>query len=137
MNTTAPAVAATPGRRDASPSSPRESSPMRRFWDRAADPLYALFVIILLGGAVVAIIYPLYFVVIASISDPNQVYEGNVWLWPKDITFEGYARIFSTSTVLRGFANSLLYTVVGTAVSVCSILGAGYALSSKDRKSVV
>ena len=54
-----------------------------------------------------------------------------MWLWPKDITFEGYARIFSTSTVLRGFANSLLYTVVGTAVSVCSILGAGYALSRR------
>lgn len=109
----------------------RRNHPAGRFWERVADPLYAAFVVILLGTAVIAIIYPLYFVVIASISDPNQIYEGNVWLWPKGITFEGYARIFSTSTVIRGFANSLLYTVVGTTISVCSILGAGYALSRK------
>jgi putative aldouronate transport system permease protein len=39
--------------------------------------------------------------------------------------------MFSTSTVIRGFANSLLYTVVGATISVCSILGAGYALSRR------
>ena len=54
-----------------------------------------------------------------------------MWLWPRGVTLEGYARIFSTSTVLRGFGNSLLYTTAGTAISVCSILGAGYALSRK------
>lgn len=112
--------------------STRRRGPSSRFWDRVADPLYTAFVVILLGTAVIAIIYPLYFVVIASISDPNQIYEGNVWVWPKGITFEGYARIFSTATVIRGFANSLLYTTVGTTVSVCSILGAGYALSRKS-----
>lgn len=110
----------------------RRTSGASRFWGRVADPLYVAFVAILLGTAVVAIIYPLYFVVIASISDPNQVFDGNVWLWPKGITFEGYQRIFSTSVVLRGFAHSVLYTVVGTTISVCSILGAGYALSRKS-----
>ena len=114
-----------------STSPARRNHPAGRFWERVADPLYAAFVVILLGTAVIAIIYPLYFVVIASISDPNQIYEGNVWLWPKGITFEGYARMFSTSTVIRGFANSLLYTVVGATILVCSILGAGYALSRR------
>lgn len=104
-------------------------SASRRFWDRYADTFYNVFVVALLGFAVVAIIYPLYFVVIASVSDPNQVMEGNVWFLPQGLTFEGYERIFSTSTVMRGFANSLLYTAVGTTVSVCPILGAGYALS--------
>lgn len=130
--TAAPARPVRPGRTGRSDQSARPGRSLsRRFWDRWADPLYTLFVVLLLGGAIVAIIYPLYFVVIASISDPNQVYEGNVWLWPRGVTLEGYARIFSTSTVLRGFGNSLLYTAAGTAISVCSILGAGYALSRK------
>ncbi|MGK2349172.1 carbohydrate ABC transporter permease [Actinomyces sp. W5033] len=131
MTTAAAVSTRTPqhGMADSGPT--RRNTLSSRFWGRVADPLYAAFVIILLGTAVVAIIYPLYFVVIASISDPNQVYEGNVWLWPSGITLEGYERIFSTPTVLRGFANSLLYTTVGTAVSVCSILGAGYALSRR------
>lgn len=132
MSSTATAAPARSGRTGRSDQSARPGRTLsRRFWDRWADPLYTLFVVLLLGGAVVAIIYPLYFVVIASISDPNQVYEGNVWLWPRGVTLEGYARIFSTSTVLRGFGNSLLYTTAGTAISVCSILGAGYALSRK------
>ena len=102
MSSTATAAPARSGRTGRSDQSARPGRTLsRRFWDRWADPLYTLFVVLLLGGAVVAIIYPLYFIVIASISDPNQVYEGNVWLWPRGVTLEGYARIFSTSTVLR------------------------------------
>jgi putative aldouronate transport system permease protein len=55
-----------------------------------------------------------------------------VWLWPQGFTVEGYARIFSDPTIIRGFGNSVLYTVVGTAISVAAILCAAYALSRKD-----
>ncbi|MGO2585370.1 MAG: carbohydrate ABC transporter permease, partial [Brachybacterium tyrofermentans] len=80
----------------------------------------------------VLIVYPLYFIVIASISDPSLVQQGKVVLFPRGITFDGYLTIFGTSTIVRGFANSVLYTVVGTALSVTMILTGAYALSRKD-----
>ncbi|KQT74751.1 sugar ABC transporter permease [Microbacterium sp. Leaf436] len=82
--------------------------------------------------AIVVILYPLYFIVIASVSEPSEILNGNVWLWPQGFTLEGYARIFSDSTIIRAFGNSVLYTVLGTGISVVAILCAAYALSRKD-----
>ena len=77
-------------------------------------------------------VYPLYFIVIASISDPNAVYEGKVWLFPSGVTFEGYERIFADSRIWNGLGNTLVYTVLGSAISVTTILFGAYALSRKD-----
>ncbi|MBM7654468.1 carbohydrate ABC transporter permease [Neobacillus cucumis] len=79
-----------------------------------------------------AVLYPLYFVIIASISNPNMVYNGEVWLFPKEITFEGYKRIFSDPKIWLGYKNTVIYTVVGTVVQVSLTLMAAYALSRKD-----
>ncbi|WP_422116511.1 carbohydrate ABC transporter permease [Brachybacterium sp. UNK5269] len=113
--------------------SPSRNSLRREpFHRRMADPLFAVVTYGLIGVAIIAIIYPLYFIVIASISDPNLVQQGKVVFLPKGITFDGYLTIFGTSTIVRGFANSLLYTVVGTALSVTMILTGAYALGRKD-----
>lgn len=99
---------------------------------RFADPVFNVFTIGVLVLVAVSIIYPLYFIVIASVSDPNLIAQGNVWLLPQGFTLEGYQTLFANDAMLRGFANSLLYTVVGTVISVAVILAAGYALSRKD-----
>lgn len=99
---------------------------------RMADPLFNVVAIGVLVLAIVAILYPLYFIVIASFSEPAEILNGNVWLWPKGFTVEGYGRILSDPDILRGFANSVLYTLVGTVISVVAILCAAYALSRKD-----
>ncbi|WP_233206064.1 carbohydrate ABC transporter permease [Cryobacterium sp. N19] len=99
---------------------------------RMADPV---FNVVAVGGlllVILAILYPMYFIVIASFSEPSEILNGNVWLWPRGFTVEGYARIFSDPTILRGFGNSILYTVVGTCISVVSVLCAAYTLSRKD-----
>ena len=117
------------------PAAPRRSTPARRgdtVLTRMADPLFNVVAIGVLVLAIAAIIYPLYFIVIASFSEPSEILNGNVWLLPKGITFEGYARIFSDPAIMRGFGNSVLYTAVGTAISVTSILFGAYALSRKD-----
>ncbi|GHD09174.1 carbohydrate ABC transporter permease [Zhihengliuella salsuginis] len=100
--------------------------------DRWADPTFNVFAIGLLLTAIVAIIYPMYFIVIASVSEPSEILNGNVWLLPSGFTLDGYARVFSDPTIMRGFANSVLYTVIGTAISVATILCGAYALSRKD-----
>lgn len=127
-----PAAEATPSA-DAPASRPIPPRTKRGSWrDRAADPVFNFFAIGMLLVAIVAILYPLYFIVIASVSEPSEILNGNVWLWPQGFTLEGYARIFADETIIRGFGNSVLYTVVGTAISVAAILCAAYALSRKD-----
>lgn len=117
-----------------STSRPRTAPSSRRrgFVDRFADPLFVILTYGIIGLAILVIIYPLYFIVIASISDPTLVQQGKVFLIPRGVTFDGYAAIFGTSTIVRGFMNSVLYTVVGTAISVTMILCGAYALSRKD-----
>lgn len=77
-------------------------------------------------------IYPLYFMLIASFSSPDSVNNGEIWFWPKDITFEGYKMIFEHDKIWTGYKNSLIYTVVGTSVNVILTITGGYALSRKD-----
>ncbi|QLD11614.1 carbohydrate ABC transporter permease [Microbacterium oleivorans] len=118
-----------------SPRRPKAAPPAaaaRRWTDRVADPAFNVVAVGMLLVAIVAILYPLYFILIASVSEPSEILNGNVWLWPRGFTLEGYARIFSDATIVRAFGNSILYTVVGTAISVVAILCAAYALSRKD-----
>lgn len=77
-------------------------------------------------------LYPLYFVFIASFSDPDEVFSGQVIGWIKGFTTIGYERIFSDSMIVRGFLNSVFYTVVGTMINLAVTLPAAYSLSRKD-----
>lgn len=77
-------------------------------------------------------LYPLLFVLVASISDPVEVNSGNVWLFPKGIQFDGYIQVFKNAWIWIGYRNSMIYTVVGTFLNVLVTVMAGYALSRKD-----
>ncbi|WP_226670777.1 carbohydrate ABC transporter permease [Metabacillus litoralis] len=96
------------------------------------DKVFDIVNIFLVAITVILVVYPLYFIVIASISNPTMIYEGKVWLLPKEITFEGYQRIFSDSKIWLGYKNSVIYTLVGTIVNVSFTLMAAYALSRRD-----
>ncbi|SFF16959.1 putative aldouronate transport system permease protein [Paenibacillus catalpae] len=82
--------------------------------------------------AFLVVFYPLIYIVSASISNPKLVGSGEMWLWPKGITFDGYARVFQNSNIWTGYGNTILYTVVGTAINLAVTLPAAYALSRKD-----
>ena len=88
---------------------------------------YTLVVIITL-----IILYPLYFTVIASISEPYDVVSGNVVLWPKGFTLDSYRQIFQNEEIWVGFRNSVAYTVFGTLMSLVLTIPAAYALSKKN-----
>lgn len=105
---------------------------MARLRKTKGDLIFDIFNYTALTAAMLVVLYPLYFVVIASISDPSYVNIGKVWLLPKGITFEGYLRVFKDSNILTGYRNSLFYTTVGTALNVCLTLAAAYSLSRKD-----
>lgn len=89
--------------------------------------IYAILSFILL-----IVLYPLIFVVSASISDPLPVMQGKMWLFPKDISFRGYELIFSNREILTGYKNTIIYTVVGTSINLVMTILAAYPLSRKD-----
>jgi putative aldouronate transport system permease protein len=82
--------------------------------------------------SIVAILYPLYFIIIASVSNPFMVANGQVFFFPKGITFGGYFRIFQDNSILVGYRNTLFYTIAGTLFKMLVTIPAAYALSRKD-----
>jgi putative aldouronate transport system permease protein len=87
-----------------------------------------------LGVVLVAVIYPLYYIVIASLSNPDLVNSGQVWLFPRDITLTGYETLFQTDIIWLGYKNTIIYTVLGTLINMVLTIPAAYALSRKDFK---
>ncbi|OWA37811.1 sugar ABC transporter permease [Saccharibacillus sp. O16] len=96
------------------------------------DKLFLVFVYLILTVALVIVAYPLIYILSASISNPTLVAAGEMWLLPKDITFEGYRRVFQDSSIWNGYLNTIIYTVVGTLVNLIVTLPAAYALSRRD-----
>ena len=95
--------------------------------EKTFDIINGAFLLIL----VILVAYPLYYVLIASISDPYEVYAGKTFLLPSKITFEGYKRVFKENSIAGGYLNSIYYTVLGTVVSVALVLTTGYCMSKK------
>ena len=87
---------------------------------------FCWFILILLA---IVIIYPLYYIVIASISDPDAVMTGDVWLYPVKITLNGYAQLFQRDDIWRSYFNTLVYTLFGTLFNIALTIPAGWALS--------
>jgi len=97
-----------------------------------ADRVFDFFNYALSGVFFLTILYPLYFVVIASISNPDLVNTGKVVLYPRDVMFEGYARALKESKIWLGYRNTIVYTGLGTFINVFLTITAGYALSRRE-----
>jgi putative aldouronate transport system permease protein len=76
--------------------------------------------------------YPLYYVLIASVSNPYDVYAGKTFLLPSGFTLDGYKAVFADSSIVTGYLNSIKYTVIGTVFSVVLLYLTAYPLSVKD-----
>lgn len=78
------------------------------------------------------VLYPLWFIVIASLSDPSAVASGHVWVLPVGFTLDGYAELLKQTNVWVGYRNTIAYTLVGTLIALGVNIPAAYALSRKD-----
>lgn len=97
-----------------------------------SDKIYNATVVVLLAIIMLIVAYPLWFVVIASISDPVATQTGKIVFWPKGITSEGYKLVLEYPWIWVGFRNSVIYTVLGTSLNLILTLAGGYGLSYKD-----
>ncbi len=77
-------------------------------------------------------LYPLIYVLSASLSQPVHILNGTVWLWPVDLTFNAYSRVFTSDNILIGYRNTLFYSFVGTTIDVILTIMCAYPLSRKD-----
>lgn len=103
-----------------------------RIKKRSSDKM--LVAMIYLWAAIVLVIsvYPIYFIIIASFSDPAAVGNGQVWLYPKGFTLDGYKELLKHENIWIGYRNTIFYTVVGTVIALVVNVSAAYALSRKD-----
>ncbi|NBD26537.1 carbohydrate ABC transporter permease [Paenibacillus glycinis] len=96
------------------------------------DKLFLICNYLYVFAAFLIVFYPVVYIVSASVSDPKYVASGEMWLWPKGITFDGYQRVLENSNIWIGYWNTIVYTVLGTAINLAVTLPAAYALSRKD-----
>ena len=96
------------------------------------DKIFDFINLFIISFAFIAVAYPLYYVIIASVSDPLALGNGKVWLWPVGFNVEGYKRIIEYKMLWVGYKNTIFYTVFGTCLNLALTLSSAYALSRKD-----
>lgn len=77
-------------------------------------------------------LYPIYFIIIASFSDPDYINVGQVVFWPKGFNVLGYQKIFENTKIWRAYSNTIFYTLTGTLINIILTMLFAYPLSRKD-----
>ena len=93
------------------------------------DRLFYALVYIIAIFAFVITLWPFLYIVAVSFSGSHAVYQGEVFLWPVDITLDGYRQVFKQNGLWTAYGNTLLYTTVGTVFNLAATTIAAYPLS--------
>lgn len=104
----------------------------RRIQKTGSDKVMDIVVYTIAILMIVVMAYPIYFVIIASISNPDAVSAGKVLLRPVDINFKAYEKLLNYDEIWIGYRNTIIYTIGATIVGLCVNIPAAYALSRKD-----
>ena len=82
----------------------------------------------------IACLYPLWLVLVYSVSDPDAVSAGKVWLWPVGVNWDAYKEVFARDDLMKGYWNTITQTLFGTTVNMVMTIPAAYALSKSKLK---
>jgi len=96
------------------------------------DRIFNVINVVILTIILIIVAYPLYFIVIASFSNPVLVNTGRVIFFPREISFEGYRMVWNYQELWIGYRNTIFYTSVGTFINLAVTLPAAYALTRKN-----
>lgn len=103
-----------------------------RIRESLGDRVFNAVNLLLMGIVLLLVLYPLYYIVIASISDPVLVNTGQVTLYPRGILLEGYRRVLQHDALWLGYRNSIFYMALGTAISLGLTIPAAYGLANRN-----
>ena len=104
----------------------------QRVRSQRSDVVFNIILYTVCALLLLIVLYPLWFIVIASLSDPSAVASGHVWVLPVGFTLDGYAELLKQTNVWIGYRNTIAYTLVGTLIALAVNIPAAYALSRKD-----
>ncbi|WP_195574300.1 carbohydrate ABC transporter permease [Paenibacillus sp. 1001270B_150601_E10] len=96
------------------------------------DRVFNVVNYVLLSLICLIVLYPLLFVLSASVSNPEAVLRGEMWLIPNGFNMDSYVKIFQNKDILMGYGNTIVYTVAGTALNLVMTVCAAYPLSRRD-----
>ena len=97
-----------------------------------ADRIFDVFNYLVLGLLGLMVLYPLYFIVIASVSDPVAINNGQVRLLPMGFNLDGYRKILEDGKIWTAYNNTVFYTVVGTSENIILTMLIAYPLSRQN-----
>ena len=100
--------------------------------ESVGDHIFNILNTILMILISVVIVYPLWYVILASITDPAIVNSGKFLLLPQGFYVAGYQEAFDYPQIWAGYKNSIIYTVVGVIVALVATIPGAYALSRRD-----
>lgn len=107
----------------------RKSNKVRR---SKGDVIFDTVVYIITGLMILIAIYPMYFILIASISDPALVSSGEIVLVPNGFNLRAYEKLAEFDDIWTGYRNTILYVIGGTAITLAVNIPASFALSRKQ-----
>ena len=91
-----------------------------------------IILVVITAVVLFLVAYPLYYVLVASFSNPYDVYAGKTFLLPSQFTLDGYKAVFADANIPIGYLNSIKYTIIGTIFSVTMLYISAYPLAQKD-----
>jgi putative aldouronate transport system permease protein len=100
--------------------------------EKPSEKIFIILVYLILILIGLAVLIPLIYVLAASLSDPQAVIEGKVFLWPVNPTLRGYEAVFKYHRITTGFKNSFIYMILGTLVNIIMTVLAAFPLSRKE-----
>ena len=96
------------------------------------DRLFLIFCYLMVALIVIVCIYPLWLVIIYSISDPDLVNAGKVFLLPQRLNLDGYRQVFRHKDLMNGYWNTITQTLAGLVINMSLTIPAAYSLSKPN-----
>lgn len=104
----------------------------RKIKQHGFDLAFDIIIKVLSVLIIILVMYPLIYVLSASLSNPLAITRGQVWLFPKQFTLEAYKSVFGNLKILSGYKNTILITGVATLINLAMTTICAYPLSRKD-----
>ena len=97
-----------------------------------ADKVWSFFCYATVAVLTLIVLYPIIYILSASVSNSNMVVQGKVWLFPVKFTWQAYEIVFNKAEIWIGYRNTVVYTFLGTMINLAMTLMCAYPLARKN-----
>ena len=102
--------------------------------DTLGDKLFYAVCYLITALFMLAVLYPLVYILSASFSSAEAITSGRMWLYPVDFSLVGYKYILKYDAIWLGYRNTLFYTFAGTLINVAMTMTCAYGLSRRGMR---